>query len=401
MRSLRPTLSILALGAAILSGTGPLPAPAVASAEGSTLVISEVYGAGGNPGAAFNADFVELYNPTGHTLALEGLSVHFRSATGRFSVQPFALHGSLPAHRHFLIRMSGVHSTGARLPTPDAIADPRIGMAARGGQVFLLNGTRPVAGSGDMVGNARVVDMVGLGSAKSFETAPGPNTSAVRSANRSAAGADSDDNSADFTLATPSPRNLASDDAPRVTAGLDRARVGVRTGTTSLRVHVAGTPAPTGAVDIYVGGRRVTTVPLGPGGDAVATVGPVERAGPVRVVASYTGDATYAGSDADAVTLTVVKAAATLVPTHSPRTIRVGHTRPTLTVGLSARGVVVRGRVRFESGGRQWVRTISHGRASVRLPVFHRTGPHPVLVTYLGSGLVSRATTTTRLRVVR
>ena len=39
-------------------------APPAAHAIGSTgLVISEMYGAGGNSGAVRNADFVELYNP--------------------------------------------------------------------------------------------------------------------------------------------------------------------------------------------------------------------------------------------------------------------------------------------------------------------------------------------------
>ena len=41
-------------------------------------MISEVYGAGANPGALYNADYVELFNPTGADIGLAGLSVQSR-----------------------------------------------------------------------------------------------------------------------------------------------------------------------------------------------------------------------------------------------------------------------------------------------------------------------------------
>ena len=44
--------------------------PASANPAGTGLVISEVYGGGGNSGAVLNADFVELYNPTGAAVQL-------------------------------------------------------------------------------------------------------------------------------------------------------------------------------------------------------------------------------------------------------------------------------------------------------------------------------------------
>ncbi len=39
-------------------------APAQANPAGTGLVISEVYGGGGNSGATLTNDFIELYNPT-------------------------------------------------------------------------------------------------------------------------------------------------------------------------------------------------------------------------------------------------------------------------------------------------------------------------------------------------
>ena len=50
------------------------------------LVISEVYGGGGNTNATFTNDFIELYNPTGNSIVVDGLSVQGRTASTTTSV---------------------------------------------------------------------------------------------------------------------------------------------------------------------------------------------------------------------------------------------------------------------------------------------------------------------------
>ena len=52
--------------------------------------------AGGNPGATYNADFVELYNPTAGPIDLLGTYVGYRSATGAQG-GTMALRGTLDA----------------------------------------------------------------------------------------------------------------------------------------------------------------------------------------------------------------------------------------------------------------------------------------------------------------
>jgi predicted extracellular nuclease len=87
--------TVLALGATIPGGA--LLASAGANPSGTGLVISEVYGAGGNSGAVLNADFVELYNPTSTSVSVADDYIHYRSAAGGSGGTPFRLSGSVPA----------------------------------------------------------------------------------------------------------------------------------------------------------------------------------------------------------------------------------------------------------------------------------------------------------------
>ena len=89
MPSSRSVLAALASVATVVSA-GALLAPASANTAGTGLVISEVYGAGGNSGAVFNADYVELYNPTAAAISVAGDYIHYRSATGTFTRRPRA-----------------------------------------------------------------------------------------------------------------------------------------------------------------------------------------------------------------------------------------------------------------------------------------------------------------------
>src|SRR4051794_33905020 len=151
MSSSRRVGIVAALGLAA-SALSPLltASPVHANPAGTGLVISEVYGAGGNAGAVYNADFVELYNPTAGAVSLSGLALHYRSAGGGSGGSPYALSGSVPAHGHWLVQMSGPGSTGAALPAPDSVASPAFNLAAAGGQVALQQGSSVVATSGDV-----------------------------------------------------------------------------------------------------------------------------------------------------------------------------------------------------------------------------------------------------------
>ena len=195
-----------------------LPAGAIKKASASIsehVVISQVYGGGGNASAPFNKDFIELYNPTDQEVSLEGWSVQYASSAGT-TWTPTNLSGTIPAYGYYLISEAG-GATGEELPAPDASGS--IAMAAASGKVALMNTTK--AGTGNMP--AGTVDFVGFGAANAYEgTGPTkPNltntTSAQRRPYANVAPAkglgnawDSDDNTNDFVAGVPTPRNTKS-----------------------------------------------------------------------------------------------------------------------------------------------------------------------------------------------
>ena len=48
----------------------------------SQVVISQVYGGGGNTGAPYRNDFIELFNAGNSTVSLAGWSVQYASSSG-------------------------------------------------------------------------------------------------------------------------------------------------------------------------------------------------------------------------------------------------------------------------------------------------------------------------------
>ena len=71
------------------------------------VVISQVYGGGGNTGATFTNDFVELFNPTGNTVDLTGWSLQYTSAAGdgwEFTSQPIG--GFIEPGQYYLIALA-------------------------------------------------------------------------------------------------------------------------------------------------------------------------------------------------------------------------------------------------------------------------------------------------------
>jgi predicted extracellular nuclease len=201
----------VAAASAAAIGAGALvlvPSIAQAAPDGSGLVINEVFGGGGNSGAPFQNDFVELYNPTDAQIDLAGLSLEYKSAAGG-SGGSLALAGSVAPGGHFLVQMAAGNGAGEPLPTADQVGSAT--MAAASGRVYLFEGTGQFAATeGDLAGVDGLVDMVGFGTAASYEGAATPTLSNATSASRTEGG-DSDNNAEDFEVGAPTPTNAAGE----------------------------------------------------------------------------------------------------------------------------------------------------------------------------------------------
>lgn len=188
------------------AGLVAVPTAVQAAPDGSGLVINEVYGGGGNSGAAFTHDFVELYNPTGAAVDLSGLGLNYWSAAGG-SGGVAALSGSVAPGDTFLVQLAAGNGNGQPLPAADLVLSAP-NLSGTSGRVFLLPTASVYAGAaGDAAGRADIIDMIGWGpTAATYETAPAPATANATSVARKAAGADSDSNAADFAVAAPTPQ---------------------------------------------------------------------------------------------------------------------------------------------------------------------------------------------------
>ncbi|MBK5292728.1 MAG: lamin tail domain-containing protein [Acidobacteriia bacterium] len=167
------------------------------------VVISQIYGGGGNAGATLRNDFVEIFNRGITTVDLTGWSVQYASATGT-TWQLTRLSGSLASGRYFLIQQAAGTGGSVDLPAPDASGN--IAMSATSAKVALVRGDTPLEGGAPA--NQAVLDLVGYGAADFFRTAPVRALTNTTAALRRGNGCiDTAYNASDFVVGPPAPRN--------------------------------------------------------------------------------------------------------------------------------------------------------------------------------------------------
>jgi predicted extracellular nuclease len=201
--SKRTLLNLLVVIALVISVVSIASPARVVQAVSSTIVISQVYGGGGNSGATYKNDFIELYNLGTSAVDLSTWSVQYASSTGS-SWQRTNLTGSLQPGHYYLIQEAAGTGGTVNLPAPDATGT--IAMSATTGKVALVNNQTTL--SGTCPAGASIIDFVGFGSANCSETSPTPALSNTTAALRNGNGSiDTDNNLADFTVGVPTPRN--------------------------------------------------------------------------------------------------------------------------------------------------------------------------------------------------
>jgi uncharacterized protein len=215
-------LAVLGLLAACVQTPAPQTEATLGTAASESLVISQVYGGGGNTDAPYTHDYIEIFNRGDAEVSLAGLSLQYASATGsgNFGANSGQLTElpsvTLQPGQYYLIQQAG-GTIGASLPTPDLVDPTPIAMAAGSGKVALVTGTSGLGCNGgstpcNETQLARILDLVGYGNANFFEgSAAAPTLSNTTAALRADAGCtDTDNNAADFTAGAPAPRNTAT-----------------------------------------------------------------------------------------------------------------------------------------------------------------------------------------------
>jgi len=199
----------------VIGGNAPSPTPTPTPKPDSSphVVISQIFGGGGNSGAPFRNDFIEIFNAGSSTVSLNGWSVQYASATAStWSVTPLTS-VTLSPGQYYLVQESSGGSNGIVLPAPDATGT--IAMAAGSGKVALVKNSSALTGT--CPNDPNIQDLLGYGStANCFKgSAPAPAPSNTNALLRAASGCtDTRNNVADFNLGTPNPRNRNS--LPRI-----------------------------------------------------------------------------------------------------------------------------------------------------------------------------------------
>jgi predicted extracellular nuclease len=174
---------------------------------GKNVVISQVYGGGGNAGAALKNDFIEIHNRSPLSLNLAGWSVQYASVNGS-TWQKTDLLGVLLPGQYLLVKEA--QGPGGTIDLPTADVPGTINMSATAGKVALVNTSTTLRGTCPS-GN-QIVDLVGYGPANCFAgngpTAAPSNLTAL--ARNDSGCADTSSNDADFAAISPQPRNGAT-----------------------------------------------------------------------------------------------------------------------------------------------------------------------------------------------
>jgi predicted extracellular nuclease len=314
---LRPAAGIVLVAAALAQPASWSP---VVLGVSPNIVVSQIYGGGGNAGATYTHDFVELHNSGPAAASLSGLSIQYASATGTgsFGANSGQLAElpdvTLQPGQYFLIQLAG-GTTGLPLPAPDLVDPTPINMSGSAGKVALVTGITSLGCNGGSTpcpadALARIVDLVGYGNANFFEGSPVPALSNTTAAIRTTGEIDTDVNSADFTVAAPNPRNSGGGGGTPTISVNDASVAEGDAGTVTLTFTVTlSRAAPAGGVFFQIATGDGSAL-AGEDYEAVALQGSIaEGSSSASVPVTIHGDTTIEPNETFTVTLSSLSGA--------------------------------------------------------------------------------------------
>ncbi|HYW70833.1 MAG TPA: lamin tail domain-containing protein, partial [Pyrinomonadaceae bacterium] len=203
-------------------GTRDAGQPGDTPEAASNMRITQVYTHGGEAGATFLNDYIEIFNAGNTTININGWAVVVNTLEGS-TQQAFAAKytsdNQITPGMHLLIRYAGNGSNGQPLTgLLSTIND--ISLGSTSGQVFLLSPAQvtnftPTCPT-SLGPTGTVTDFFGYGPTSCSETSPAPAlTQANKSLTRINGGCtDTDNNLSDFSIVDPNPRNIFSAATP-------------------------------------------------------------------------------------------------------------------------------------------------------------------------------------------
>ncbi|MDX6447316.1 MAG: hypothetical protein QOH71_4390, partial [Blastocatellia bacterium] len=236
------------------------------------IVISQVYGGGGNagpPSATYSNDFVELYNPGGISLDVTGWTLQYASSTGSgWDSNKVSLVGTIAPGEYYLIGLASGGTAGAPLPLANVSGQTNI--SASTGKIALVDNGTGLIGTCP-ISDSHLVDFVGYGSSAGtsgfcFEgTAGAPAGNNITAVLRRNAGAtDTNDNASDFTTGAPNPRRTS----PIVEVGPSVVSTDPNSGGTTVPHDASMTVNFSEPVDVVGAWYNITCVNSGSHNDA-------------------------------------------------------------------------------------------------------------------------------------
>ena len=270
-RKRRAIVATITAGTLALSGVGlvVIPAQAAVSTD-AAVVINEVYGGGGNNGATYTHDFVELVNVSSTPVALDGWTLQYAAAGADKKFTAQALSGTIASGSTFLVQEAKGEGGATALPVPDATGTLTI--SGTTGKIALVSDGTVISGPAD----AAVVDYVAWGDAASPAAgSPAPATTNATSISRDASHTNTTVNSADFTAGDPSPQNssLGTEPTPAPTGTATPSPTPTTTATPTPQPTSTGTPGAETITPIAAIQGTGDTTPLN--GQTVTTEGVV------------------------------------------------------------------------------------------------------------------------------
>src|SRR5262252_3586971 len=188
----------------------------------SNMRITQVYTHGGEAGATFLNDYVEIFNAGNTTININGWAVvvnTFEGSTQQAFAAKYTSDNQITPGMHLLIRYAGNGSNGQPLTgLLSTIND--ISLGSTSGQIYLLSPAQAqnftLTCPTSLGPTGTVTDFVGYGPTNCSETSPAPAlTQSNKSLTRIGGGCtDTDNNLNDFSIVDPNPRNIFSAATP-------------------------------------------------------------------------------------------------------------------------------------------------------------------------------------------